>query len=79
MRAFVTGAGERSLVAFTSASAVRAYVEDVGIERARRVTAASIGPTTSAAARDAGLDVRIEATRSTMPALVEAIIAHAND
>jgi uroporphyrinogen III methyltransferase/synthase len=78
MRAFVAaaGGGERSLAAFTSASAVRAYVNAVGIDCARRVAVATIGPTTSAAAREAGLDVRVEAERSTIPALVEAIVAH---
>jgi uroporphyrinogen-III synthase len=76
MRAFSSEAGERSLVAFTSASAVRAYVDGVGRDLAARVPVASIGPSTSAAAREAGLDVRVEAAQSTIPALVDAIVAH---
>ena len=76
MRAFATDARERSLVAFTSASAVRAYVDGVGRDVAARAAVASIGPTTSAAAREAGLDVRVEAAQSTIPALVDAIVAH---
>jgi uroporphyrinogen III methyltransferase/synthase len=79
MRAFVSDAGARSLVAFTSASAVRAYVDGVGGDAARAIGAASIGPTTSAAAREAGLEVRVEAAQSTIPALVEAVIANAHD
>jgi len=76
MRAFASDAGERSLVAFTSASAVRAYVDGVGRDLAARVGVASIGPTTSAAARHAGLDVRVEAAQSTIPALVAAIVSY---
>src|SRR5690242_1095864 len=79
MRAFVSDAGARTLVAFTSASAVRAYVDGVGHDAARTIGAASIGPTTSAAAREAGIEVRIEAPQSTIPALVEAVIANAHD
>ena len=75
MRRFAASGDERSLVAFTSASAVRAFVDAVGTE-ARRVGVASIGPATSAAAREAGLEISIEAAPSTIPSLVEAIIAH---
>ncbi|HKW12434.1 MAG TPA: uroporphyrinogen-III C-methyltransferase, partial [Gemmatimonadaceae bacterium] len=82
MRAFAAAGGqgegeeERSLAAFTSASTVRAYVDAVGVDRARRVGVATIGPTTSAAAREAGLDVRVEAEHLTIPGLVQAIVAH---
>jgi uroporphyrinogen III methyltransferase / synthase len=64
------------LVTFTSASSVNAFVEAVGVDAARRVPAASIGPITSEAVRAAGLDVLIEATDSTMAGLVGAIAAH---
>jgi len=77
MCSFATSAGERSLAAFTSASAVRLFVEAVGVDLARRVGVASIGPATSAAAREAGLDVRVEAAQSTIPSLVESIIGYA--
>ena len=74
MRAFVLGRGERSLVTFTSASAVRAFADAVGEDACAGVPAAVIGPATSAAAREAGLDVCVEASRSTIPALVEEIV-----
>lgn len=66
--------GDVDLATFTSASSVRAFVDLVGAERARRVPAASIGPITTEAARDAGLDVAIEATTSTIDGLVESIV-----
>jgi uroporphyrinogen III methyltransferase/synthase len=75
MRSFVGRAESQSLAAFTSASAVRAFVDAVG-EQGRRVRAATIGPATSAAAREAGLEVCVEAERATIPGLVEAIIAY---
>ena len=61
------------LVAFTSASAVRSFVEAVGDARAREVAVASIGPTTSEAARSAGMTVAVEADPSTLAALAQAI------
>ena len=75
MRRFAATGGERSLVAFTSASAVQAYVDAAGAD-ARRIGAASIGPTTSAALREARLEICVEASSSTIPSLVDAIIAH---
>jgi uroporphyrinogen III methyltransferase/synthase len=75
MRSFVDRADSQSLAAFTSASAVRAFVDAVG-ERGQRVRVATIGPVTSAAAREAGLEVCVEAKRATIPGLVEAIIAY---
>ena len=65
--------GVVDLVTFTSASAVRAYVDAVGAAAAARAPAASIGPITSEAARAAGLEVIVEATESTIPGLVDAI------
>ena len=67
--------GSVDLVTFTSASAVRAYVDLVGPELAALVPAATIGPVTSEAARDAGLTVALEAAMSTIPGLVEAVVA----
>ena len=75
IRVFAQGATERTLAAFTSASAVRAFAEAAGEGRGR-VAAASIGPATTAAAREAGLTVCVEAERSTIPSLVEAIVAY---
>ncbi|HEX4467989.1 MAG TPA: uroporphyrinogen-III C-methyltransferase [Gemmatimonadaceae bacterium] len=75
MQRFAAAGDERSLAAFTSASAVRAFVDAAGAD-AGRVGVASIGPATSAAAREAGLDVCVEASPSTIPSLVDAIIGH---
>jgi uroporphyrinogen-III synthase len=75
MRDFARVANERSLAAFTSASAARAFAHALG-EDGRRFPAASIGPATTAAAREAGLEVVIEAEESTIPGLVAAIIQH---
>ena len=75
MRAFASEAGPRHLVTFTSASAVRAFVDAVG-DAAEGVAVASIGPATSAAARQAGLEVLVEADQSTIVGLVEAIIRY---
>ena len=63
-----------ALVTLTSASSVDALVGAVGAEVAARVPVASIGPVTSEAARRAGLIVALEATTSTIPGLVEAIV-----
>jgi uroporphyrinogen III methyltransferase / synthase len=65
-------AGEIDLITFTSSSTVRNFVEAVGtsIGRAR---VASIGPITSATARELGLEVAVEAAEYTIPGLVEAI------
>jgi len=64
------------LVTFTSASSVRGFISAVGGTLAQGVTAASIGPITTAAAREAGIDVVVEATESTIPGLVDAIVRH---
>ena len=65
---------EVDLVTFTSASAVNAFVAAVGVDAARRAPAAAIGPVTTDAARAAGLHVAVEATKSTIPGLVDAIV-----
>jgi uroporphyrinogen III methyltransferase / synthase len=66
---------EVDLVTVTSASAVTTFVQLVGPETAVRAKLASIGPVTSAAAREAGLDVAVEASEATLNALVKAIEA----
>jgi uroporphyrinogen III methyltransferase/synthase len=65
--------GGVDLVTFTSASSVRGYVEAVGEELSRRVPAASIGPVTSQAVNEAGIELALEATESTIDGLVDAI------
>ena len=68
--------GDADLVTFTSASSVNAFMSAVGAEAAHRVPAASIGPVTTQAAREAGFDVIVEATESTIPGLVDAVANH---
>jgi uroporphyrinogen III methyltransferase / synthase len=67
-------AGKVDLVTFTSASAVKAYVESVGDELALRVPAASIGPQTSEALREKGIELKYEAEESTIDGLVSAVM-----
>lgn len=68
--------GTVDLVTFTSASSVNAFLSAVGEEAAKCAPAASIGPITTAAARNAGIDVIIEAEESTIPGLVDAAERH---
>lgn len=65
--------GTVDLVTVTSASAVHAFVDLVGIEAAQRAPIASIGEITSAAARESQLHVAVEASESTIQGLVSAI------
>ena len=66
-------AGKIDLATFTSASAVRGYIDAVGEELALRVPAASIGPQTSEALREAGIEVKAEAEESTIDGLVAVV------
>jgi uroporphyrinogen-III synthase len=68
-------AGAIDLVTLSSSSTARFFVEAVGAEAARAAPAASIGPVTSAAARALGLRVTVESEQSTIPGLVDAIVA----
>jgi len=65
------------LVIFTSGSTARAYVELAGADWLRDLAPqpsyASIGPVTTAAAREAGLTIALEARTHTIDGLVEAI------
>ena len=71
--------GEVDVVTFTSGSTVRSFFEAVRMEPGRsalpahRFLAASIGPITSAALRQEGVEPAIEATTYTAEGLVEAI------
>jgi len=67
-------AGKVDLATFTSGSAVRGYVEAVGEDLAARIPAASMGPQTTQALRDAGIEARIEARESTIDGLVSAVL-----
>lgn len=68
--------GDVDLVTFTSASSVNGFVAAAGEDVVRRVPAATIGPITSAAARERGLEVSIEATESTISGLVAAVAGY---
>src|SRR2546423_3515062 len=66
--------GKLDLATFTSGSAVRGYVDAIGEDLARRVPAASMGPQTSDAPREAGIEVKAEAKESTLDGLVSAVL-----
>jgi uroporphyrinogen III methyltransferase/synthase len=66
--------GEIDLVTFTAGSAVLGFVTAVGADAARRAPAATIGPVTTKAAREAGIEVVIEARESTIAGLVRAVV-----
>ncbi|HIJ65414.1 MAG TPA: uroporphyrinogen-III C-methyltransferase [Candidatus Hydrogenedentes bacterium] len=72
--------GEIDLVAFTSSSTVRNFVDALPPERRERllghVVAASIGPVTSATLRDAGVREVVVASESTIPGLTAAIVEY---
>jgi uroporphyrinogen III methyltransferase/synthase len=68
-------AGAVDLITFTASSTVRNFVELLGTEIGS-ATVASIGPVTSATAREFGLPVHVEASEHTIPGLVAAIEAH---
>lgn len=69
---------EIDLVTFMAASAVKGFVGAAGAKLTRRAPAATIGPVTSAAVRDAGITIAVEARESTMGGLVEAILEWAH-
>ena len=72
--------GELDVVTFTSASAVRNFAQIFGAEQAAdllsRTCVATIGPVTSEAAARLGIQVTVQASTYTVPALVEAIVRH---
>jgi len=70
-------AGQLDLVTFTSSSTVINFCDLVG-DISRSVSAAVIGPITAETAREHGLDVVVEASQFTVPALVRSIVSHFN-
>ena len=72
--------GRIDVVTFTSASAVRSFVDTYGAEAATdvlsRTAVATIGPVTATAAAARGIRVTIQPSVFTIPALVDAIAAH---
>jgi uroporphyrinogen III methyltransferase/synthase len=69
----VAAAFPADVVVFTAPSAVRNACASIGTDRLRGCRLVSIGPTTAAAIRDAGLDVAAEAQSQTVDGLVEAV------
>jgi uroporphyrinogen III methyltransferase/synthase len=66
-------AGEIDLVTVTSGSTVRSFVDAVGDAAARAAPLASIGPVTTAAARELGLTIAVEASDASVASLVDAV------
>jgi uroporphyrinogen III methyltransferase/synthase len=64
-------------VTFTSGSTVRNLLDLLGDRFPREARIVSIGPITSAAAREAGLEVAVEASRHDPDGLLEALLADA--
>ncbi|MGZ8665798.1 MAG: uroporphyrinogen-III C-methyltransferase [Solirubrobacterales bacterium] len=62
---------------FTSSSTVRNFAEVFGDRLPEAARVVSIGPVTSEAAREAGLEVAVEAERHDVGGLVEALVADA--
>jgi len=73
----IEAAQDAHYVTFTSSSTVRNFVEAVGDGFPPRARVVSIGPITSAAAREAGLEVHVEAERHDIDGLVEALLEEA--
>ncbi|HYS70567.1 MAG TPA: uroporphyrinogen-III C-methyltransferase [Gemmatimonadaceae bacterium] len=67
--------GRLDLATFTSGSAVRGYVDAIGEDLAKHVPAVSMGPQTSEALREAGIEVKAEAKESTLDGLVSAVLS----
>ena len=74
----IEAAQEADYVTFTSSSTVRYFLAAVGDRFPPLARVVSIGPITSAAARDAGLEVHAEAERHDVDGLVEALLADAS-
>jgi uroporphyrinogen III methyltransferase/synthase len=66
---------EADYVTFTSSSTVRFFMESAALPDGARVV--SIGPVTSATARELGLEVHVEASQHDIDGLVEALLADA--
>jgi len=73
----VEAAQSADYVTFTSSSTVRNLTEALGERMPSDARIVSIGPVTSAAAREAGLEVHAEAERHDVDGLVEALLADA--
>jgi uroporphyrinogen III methyltransferase/synthase len=63
-------------ITFTSSSTVRNTVAIAGREELKGIKVASIGPITSATARELGLEVTVEAAQHTIDGLLDTILAY---
>jgi uroporphyrinogen III methyltransferase/synthase len=70
--------GEIDVATFASSSSIRNLAQLLGddFEVIKHTLVASIGPVTTATAREYGLDVAVEPSTHTVPALVDALKAH---
>jgi uroporphyrinogen III methyltransferase/synthase len=75
--AAIEAARSADYVTFTSSSTVRNFVAALGDRLPERARVVSIGPVTSETAREAGLDVDVEAERHDPEGLVEALLLDA--
>ena len=70
-------AARADYVTFTSSSTVRYFVDAIGDAFPRGARVVSIGPATSATARELGIEVHVEAARHDVDGLVEALLEDA--
>ncbi|HWF49716.1 MAG TPA: uroporphyrinogen-III synthase, partial [Solirubrobacteraceae bacterium] len=73
----LAAAREADYVTFTSSSTVRFFFEAVGDEPLSRARLVSIGPVTSAALRERGLEPDVEAARHDVEGVIDALVADA--
>jgi uroporphyrinogen III methyltransferase/synthase len=73
----LTAARAADYVTFTSSSTVRFFFDSVGAEPLARARLVSIGPVTSAALRERGLEPNVEAERHDVDGLIDALVADA--
>jgi uroporphyrinogen III methyltransferase/synthase len=73
----IAAAGDADYVTFTSSSTVRNFLAAVGDGFPARARVVSIGPVTSATAREAGLEVAVEADRHDPEGLLAALLEDA--
>ena len=76
-REAIEAAQDADYITFTSSSTVRNFVAALGGRAPARARVVAIGPVTAEAAREAGLEVQVEAERHDVDGLVEALLADA--
>jgi uroporphyrinogen III methyltransferase/synthase len=70
----LSAVSEADYVTFTSSSTVKFFLEGVGGRLPARARVVSIGPVTSAALREHGIEPDVEATRHDLDGLVQALV-----